>query len=75
MNKRQRKKKIKLVIENISKVNLGENDILVFKYDNSKYSVKTINDFANHIRNSITNKFVFIPRSFETFKVNESDIK
>lgn len=41
MNKRQHKKKIKYIIDNIQKINLKEKDLLVFKINTNKVRPET----------------------------------
>ena len=53
MNKRQIKKKIKYIIDNIQTVNLKENEFLLFRYDQIKYRPQYIAELAEMIRNDI----------------------
>jgi len=71
MNKRQNKKKIKYIIDNIQTVNLKENEFLLFRYDQIKYRPQYIAELAEMIRNDITGKIVFIPNDLEMKKVSE----
>ena len=71
MNKRQNKKKIKYIIDNIQTVNLKENEFLLFRYDQIKYRPQYIAELAEMIRNDSTGKIVFIPNDLEMKKVSE----
>ena len=71
MNKRQKAKKIKYIIDNIQTINLKENDFLLFRYNPIKYKPKYISDFAEIISKNTTNKIVFIPSDIEMKKVSE----
>jgi len=71
MNKRQNKKKIKYIIDNIQTVNLKENEFLLFRYDQIKYRPQYIAELAKIISKDITGKIVFIPNDLEMKKVSE----
>ena len=71
MNKRQNKKKIKYIIDNIQIVNLKENEFLLFRYDQIKYRPQYIAELAEIISKNITGKIVFIPNDLEMKKVSE----
>jgi len=71
MNKRQNKKKIKYIIDNIQTVNLKENEFLLFRYDQIKYRPQYIAELAEIISKNITGKIVFIPNDLEMKKVSE----
>ena len=71
MNKRQNKKKIKNIIDNIQTVNLKENEFLLFRYDQIKYRPQYIAELAEIISKNITGKIVFIPNDLEMKKVSE----
>ena len=68
MNKRQNKKKIKYIIDNIQTINLKENEFLLFRYDQIKYRPQYIAELAKMISNDITGKIVFIPNDLEMKK-------
>jgi len=71
MNKRQNKKKIKYVIDNIQKVVLNDGEFLVFQYDKSKY--QDIAEMAKYIQKGLTTKVVFLPSDFEMKKVKDNN--
>ena len=71
MNKRQNKKKIKYIIDNIQTINLKENEFLLFRYDQIKYRPQYIAELAEIISKNITGKIVFIPNDLEMKKVSE----
>jgi len=71
MNKRQNKKKIKYIIDNIQTVNLKENEFLLFRYDQIKYRPQYIAELAEIISKNITGKIVFIPNDLQMKKVSE----
>jgi len=71
MNKRQNKKKIKYIIDNIQTVNLKENEFLLFRYDQIKYRLQYIAELAEIISKNITGKIVFIPNDLQMKKVSE----
>jgi len=71
MNKRQNKKKIKYIIDNIQIVNLKENEFLLFRYDQIKYRPQYIAELAEIISKNITGKIVFIPNDLQMKKVSE----
>jgi len=73
MNKRQNKKKIKYIIDNIQTVNLKENEFLLFRYDQIKYRPQYIAELAEIINKNITGKIVFIPNDLEMKKVSEAE--
>ena len=61
MNKRQHKKKIKYIIDNIQTLNLKEDDILVFKVNIKKVGIREANMFLTYVKGSISNKLLLIP--------------
>jgi len=71
MNKRQNKKKIKYIIDNIQILNLKENEFLLFIYDQIKYRPQYIAELAEIISKNITGKIVFIPNDLQMKKVSE----
>jgi len=71
MNKRQNKKKIKYVIDNIQKVNLDEGEFLVFQYDKEKYRFQDIAEMAEYIKKGLTTKVIFLPSDFKMKKVKD----
>lgn len=71
MNKRQSKKRIKCIIDNIQTINLNENEFLLFRYDPKKNSAVDVSTFAKFISKNVTNKIVFVPTDFEMKKVIE----
>ena len=70
MNKRIKKKKFKYIIHNIQKFNLEDNECLVFKYDKKQIKVSEIANFADYIRDNISNKIIFIPKEMEVSKAS-----
>lgn len=71
MNKRQHKNKIKYIIDNIQTINLKENEVLLFKYDETKYNRETVVNFADFIKNQIAQKVLFVPISWDIKKISE----
>lgn len=68
MNKRQNKKKLKYIIDNIQIVNLKENEFLLFRY-NKNTDYKTMSEFANYINRFLSKKAIFVPTEFEVKKI------
>lgn len=71
MNKRQHKKKVKCIVDNIKRINLKENDILLFRYDDTKYGCDTVANFADFIKEVITQRLIFVPISWDIKKIRE----
>ena len=70
MNKRQRKKRNKCIIDNIQKINLQEDDVLVFKFDN-QMTHEALERYAEYIKQNVSNKIIFIPKDTELVKVSD----
>jgi len=71
LNKRQNKKKIKYILNNIQTINLKENEFLLFRFDTNKWKPKDLADFSQQISENITSKIIFIPSDLEMKKVIE----
>lgn len=63
---------MKYVINNIQKINLTENDVLLFRYDD-KYNLESIKNFAYAVKKQLTNKFLFVPISWDIKKITEDE--
>lgn len=73
MNKRQNKKKIKYIIDNIQKLTLNENDMLIFKVNINKIKPNVAMKFAEFISEQIPDhKFILIPTGSNLSKKKES---
>lgn len=72
MNKRIKKKKIKYIIDNIQKVNLQDNDTLIFRYNDEKYSLEAVSRFAQIISEQVTKKAIFVPKEWDMVKTCEN---
>ena len=70
MSKRQRKKRNKYIIDNIQKINLQEDDILVFKFNN-KMTHEALKRYAEYIKQNVSNKIIFILKNTELVKVTD----
>jgi hypothetical protein len=71
MNKRIKKKKINQAIKNIQTLILEENEFLVFRFDKEVWNVENIANFAEYIKNKVSNKVIFVPNDMQIIKVKD----
>ena len=72
MNKRQRKKKLKNIFNDIKVLKLKEGDLLVFRVDTTKVPYPLVARYIEHIREKITTNIVVIPTKTDLYIQNNS---
>lgn len=72
MNKRQRKKKLKNIFNDIKVLNLKEGDLLVFKVDTNKVHYSLVARYVEYIREKITTDIVVIPTKTDLYTQKNS---
>ena len=60
MNKRQRKKKFKYILDNWKLMSIKETDTLVLKINNNKIPAQTAHNFTKFIREKLPNPIIVL---------------
>jgi len=60
MNKRLKKKRKKLIFDKVHLVSLGENELLLFTFDQEKVSIEHAQHLANYVNEVLDGKALFM---------------